>query len=369
MTTRSRTSRRAWETASLSLSLAVVAGVAVAGFLVVAGDPFAVRLLTLAGVYAALAIGLRLQLGEMGELNLGHTVLFATGAYGFAILGTRWDIGGLLALVLAMLAAAVLALAVALVTLRLSGPYFAVATLGLVVVGTAVLLNGGDWTGEVYGLGRFGGGRQAEVPVVGAGGETALLLFAWGVALVVVLTDHWLRLSRFGRAMNAIRQDPLLFSSLGFDVARFRILVTVIAGAMAGLAGGAFALYEGFTSVALVGLPLLATTIVTVVAGGTRAPGGVLLASVIFTLGPEYARWLEDYRLVAFGAVLLVLLRVAPHGVGPLVIDRIAPLFERGRVEPPPAVPGARAEPATPVAEYPAGNGDAAPAVVREGEP
>jgi len=322
----SASAERSGEWAGIGLSLFLVGAVMAAGAVFLADQVYAQRLLSLAGIYAILALGLRLAFAEVGELNLGQSVFFALGGYLLAIGGTRLGLGQVEGLALAIGGTALVALIVSVITLRLTGAFFAVATLGLIPVATAVIVNMDALTGGVLGLSGYGGGIQAPVPLIGVSGQLAWMMAIWTIVLMVLVVDHWLRAARFGQALNAIRQDPTLFASLGFNVTAYRVAAAVISGAFAGLAGGLYALHEGLVSVALVDLGLLATIIVMVVAGGGRVPGGVAAASVIMTLVPEYARALGDLRLLAFGVVLLLLLRFMPDGIGPFGATGLARL-------------------------------------------
>ncbi|MFO1188867.1 MAG: branched-chain amino acid ABC transporter permease [Alphaproteobacteria bacterium] len=317
----------AQEKPSVILSLILVSAVLAVALTVLRDNAYALRILSLAGIYSILALGLRLAYAEVGELNLGQSVLFALGGYLVGIGGTQLGLGHLVGLAVAVAGTALVALIVSFITLRLAGAFFAVATLGLIPVATALIVNWDGITGGVLGLGGYGGGIRAPVPLVGISGQLAWMIAIWVVVLAALLLDHWLRAARFGQALNAIRQDPVLFASLGFNVTLYRVAAAVISGTFAGLAGGLYALHEGLVSVSLVGLGLLATIIVIVVAGGSRVPGGVVAASAIMTLVPEYARALGDLRLLVFGVALILLLKFMPDGVGPFGISGIARLI------------------------------------------
>ncbi len=322
------------ERASLVFSIVVVAVVMIVGVTWLRDDPYALRLLSLSGIFAILSLALRLTYAEVGELNLGQGVLFGVGAYAVAIAGAKFHLGPLTGGVIGMAGAAILALIVSVITLRLTGAFFAVATLGLVPVATAIIVNADDVTGGVLGLGNYGGGVSSPAPIIGIPGQLAWMVAIWILTLGVILIDHWLRACRFGQSLNAIRQDPMLFASLGFNVTTYKVTAAVISGTLAGLAGNIFALHEGLVSASVIGLPLLATIIIIVVAGGSRVPGGVVAASIIVTIVPEYARILGDYRLFAFGIALIVMLKFSPDGVGPWVVQWIARVTAGSRKRP-----------------------------------
>jgi branched-chain amino acid transport system permease protein len=310
-----------WGEHRLALAVLVVAGIVGVAF---AGDGYLIRLLTLGCIYSTLALGLRMTFGELGELDLGYLALYAMGGYTYALARIHWHVGELPATAVAVLAVALLALLVSRLTLRLTGPYFAVTTLGVLVVMTSFIASTDDLTGGVMGLHGFGGGAGTAVPYTDASGRLPWFLVAFGLLVVVAAVTYWVRASRFGDAVNAIRQDPVLFQSLGYNVTLFRTLAATIGGAIAGLAGSAIAMYSGFVSVNMLSMANLGLLLVIVKLGGARSPAGVILAGFVVTLVPEYLRFVGDYRLLAFGVVLLLAVRLFSAGVGPGLGDLVA---------------------------------------------
>lgn len=312
----------------LALVIAGVVGVAASG------DAYLVRLLTLSCIYGALGLGLRVTFGELGELDLGYLALYAAGGYAYALSRIHWDLSELPAALFAVAFATVLSSLVSLLTLRLTGPFFAVTTLGVLVVTTTAIASSTDLTGGINGLGGFGGGVGTAVPYTSWSSGMAWFLFGFGVLCLVAGLTYWLQASRFGDAINAIRQDPVLFRSLGYNVTRFRAFAAAVGGAIAGLSGSVIAEYSGFVSVDLVSMALLGVLLLIVKVGGPRSPAGVIIGAFMVTLIPEYLRFIGEHRMLAFGAILVVSVRVFQSGFGPQLGTLLAAAFGR-HVAPP----------------------------------
>jgi ABC-type branched-subunit amino acid transport system permease subunit len=316
-----------WGEHRLGIATLVIAGIV---GVVASGDPYLIRLLTLSCIYAALGLGLRMTFGELGELDLGYLALYAMGGYSFGLVRIHWDFGPLPAVLCAILFVAVVSLLVSLLTLRLSGPFFAVTTLGVLVVATSLVVSSTDLTGGINGLHGFGGGAGSPVPYTSWSGGRAWFLLAFVVLCLVVAFTYWMQSSRFGDAVNAIRQDPVLFRSLGYNVTIFRAAAAAIGGAIAGLAGSTFALYSGFISVDLLSLHLLGVLLLIVKLGGPRSPAGVVIGAFVITLLPEYLRFVGEHRLIGFGAVLVLSVRIFQTGFGPQLGHLVARLRRGG---------------------------------------
>lgn len=306
---------------------------ALAAALIASGNPYLMRLLTLGCIYGALALGLRMTFGELGELDLGYLALYALGAYSYGLARIHWDVTELVAAGFSMGLVTLVSLLVSLLTLRLTGPFFAVTTLGVLVVTTSLIVSTTDLTGGIRGLGGFGGGAGRAVPYTSSSGPLAWFFLAFAVLCLVALLTYWTQASRFGSAINAIRQDPVLFRSLGYNVTAFRTLAAALGGAIAGLSGSIFAVYSGFVSVDLLSLALLGVLLLIVKVGGARSPGGVIIGAFVVTLVPEYLRFVGRNRLMAFGIFLVLSVRVFQSGFGPQLGNLIAKLRpDRSRV-------------------------------------
>src|SRR5213594_601382 len=259
-------------------------------------------------LFAALALSYDLVVGHVGSLSLAHPAFFGVGAYAAAILAThaRWPF--LADLLAAVLAAAVVAALVGVPLFRLTEHAFAVGTLGLGLVASVVANN---WVEVTRGPLCITG---IPKPVLGLPGGPALAALA-----AVVLLYRRLTTFRLGRAFHAVRDNEPLAGAAGIDPLKYRLLAFTIAAA---LAGGVGALYVHYLSVMCPGEMTVALTVnllVIVFLGGVGSLRGVLVGAVLFTALPEALRLAPTWRLVIYGALLLLVVVRSPEGIESLL--------------------------------------------------
>ncbi|HEY5799885.1 MAG TPA: branched-chain amino acid ABC transporter permease [Burkholderiaceae bacterium] len=251
------------------------------------------------GVNAMLALSIYVTL-SCGLLSLANAAFMGLGAYTAALLTMHlgWPFG------LTLLAAAVLPALVALVigvpTLRLSGVYLAMATLGFGEVVRVVILNF-EFTGGPMGLN-------------GIEPKTEL----WHIALLLALTLYGLarlRRSKTGRAFEAIRQDEVAAGLMGIAVARHKLLAFVLGAMIAGVAGALNAHYTFVIGPNNYAFENAVEILTMAVFGGTGNLIGPVLGAGILTLLPEALRELKDYRLAVNGLILVLVVLYLPRGI------------------------------------------------------
>jgi branched-chain amino acid transport system permease protein len=243
--------------------------------------------LSMASIYAILALGLNLQWGYTGQLNIGIAAFFAVGAYTAAIATTPASdnhLGGfgapfLVGLILAMIVAGILALAVGLITLRLRTDYLAIATIGIAEI-VRLFLKNEDWlTNGVRGIPSiprpFSGGSGIADNVI-----FLAILFAL-VALVYAVMQRLFR-SPWARVLRAIRANEDGVTAAGKNVLRFRVEAFVIGSMVMGLGGALYAHFSGFISPGAFD-PMFATFVVWVmlIAGGSGNNRGAILGALV----------------------------------------------------------------------------------------
>jgi len=263
-----------------------------------------------AATYAIVAVGLNLLCGGTGQFSLGHAGFFAVGAFTASILANHgcpfWldvPVGGLLAAGLGAL--------VGVPVLRLSGPYFAIATLAF-----------GLLTAEVLGTATWAGGRTGitvEVPSVGGYSFTPTTFF-WVVLLVLavgVFIAYNLRHGATGRAFSALRDSPPTAQASGVDVARYRVLAFALSALYAGVAGALFAHWSLYVSAASFGLSLSILFIAMIVTGGLDSVAGSVLGAVFLTALQEALQSAGQPQLAnpLFGAIIVIALLFVPGGL------------------------------------------------------
>lgn len=265
---------------------------------------------TLVGIYCILTLGLNTITGVAGQISLGHAAFLGIGAYTSAILTVRygWDFWP--ALLAAVAAAGATGALVGAAAIRVKEDFLAITTMGVNFVVVAVFLYF-PFFGEAFGIGGipapswFGGG-------LGKPGFFLLVLAGVGLSLAV---NWWLLRSWAGLALLATREDEEAAHAAGVDVRRFKIIAFTTGTALAGLAGSFYAHYLTFISAGDFGFTFSITILCMLVLGGIGTNRGAILGAVILGVLPELFRPLADYRMLTYGALLLVLMRWAPHGL------------------------------------------------------
>ena len=279
---------------------------------------YLLAILTFGTIYGMIGLGLNLQWGLTGLVNLGQVAFFAVGAYASALLllaGFPFPIALLAAAVLP----ASLAALVALITPRLREDYLAIVTLGLAEVIRLILLNEKWIAGGPDGLIAIPRPFQALAP--GQGAVMFAIATLAALALFFVLN---LMISRFpiGRVLKAIRADETLASALGKNVLRFKTQMLALGAAMAGVAGAFYASYLTFISPEMFTAQVSLNVLVAVLIGGQGNSFGVLIGTALVTLLLEGTRFLKDYvsllddvelaafRMICIGAALIVIVMI-----------------------------------------------------------
>lgn len=297
------------------------------------GSAYGLRVLTLAGCQVLLVLGYQFIFGHAGALSLAQGAFFGLGAYTTAILGTRyhWDFAATFPLsVLVPLAVAAI---VAIPVLRLASHYFALATLGLAQVALLVAVNGGDWTGGALGL--------TGVPGISLLGEAVppgltLAAVVWGIVAAGAWLSWRLTHGLTGAAYAVLRGDPIAASAIGLAQSRLRFAAFLLSAAYAGAAGALQAHTIGVVSSETLEFSVMVTCLAMTVIGGSTRIAGALVGALLLTYLPEWLRGLEGHALLAYGAVLLAMIILAPEGIAG-VLRRAPARRPRGAALPPPA--------------------------------
>ena len=295
-----------------ALALALLAGFASAPLFL---STYWVDVLDSVGIYALLALGLNLILGEAGLYDMGHAAFFAVGAYTSAILSTRLPVPVLLTLPAAALAAGLFAALVAIPVLRLRGDYLLIVTVGLGEIVRIALVN--DVAGLTGGAnGIFGIPRPVLLGVTLRTPEQLFYLI-WGAVGLTVLVFSRLSRGRFGRALRALREDEVAAEGSGVATARAKLTAFVLGSAWAGMAGTLFAAKMTVVSPESFGFWESVLVFTMVLLGGAGSIPGVLLGAFLVVGLPELFRGLAAARMLVFGLALMVMMVVRPRGLWP----------------------------------------------------
>ena len=268
--------------------------------------------LTLTAMYAVLALGLNLVVGQTGLLNLGYVAFYAIGAYTYAILSTRFGFPFWPGLVAGAASAAFMALLIGLSTLKLRGDYFAIVTLGLGEITRIVLNNSDSVTGGPNGISRISRpslfGHVFSSPL-----DYYYLILV--IAIITVFAMNRLMVSRIGRAWVAIREDEIAAEAMGINTFRLKLLAFVIASAWAGMTGVFFAAKMAFVSPESFTFFESVMILCMVVLGGMGSIPGIILGAFLLITLPEVFRDFADYRMLGFGVALVLMMIFRPQGL------------------------------------------------------
>jgi branched-chain amino acid transport system permease protein len=262
---------------------------------------------------ACVVIGLNLLMGYTGQISLGHAGFFGLGAYASAVLTSRYEWPPLLALIVGALATALLAWAIARPVLKLRGHYLAMATLGLGIIISIVIVNEGTWTGGPDGM---------SVSAFSMFGFEFTDEKRWyGLAALVLLVLSWCALNLIdapaGRALQAIHGSEVAARVAGIDVTASKVRVFVLSAALASAMGSLSAHYVGFVTPGLAGFFHSIELVTMVVVGGMASVFGSIVGALILTMLPQLLSTFEGWETVVYGVILTLTMIFLPKGLVP----------------------------------------------------
>jgi branched-chain amino acid transport system permease protein len=277
---------------------------------------YEVSIASIIGINVILAVSLNMISGFCGQISLGHGAFLGAGAYAAALTMVRS--GSVpLAIVAALVTGSVLGIIVGFASLRVRTDFLAVTTIGVnfLFVG---FVRKQAWLGGEMGI--------SGIPATGLGaaGNMAMILLFAGVtiALSLYISRSWM-----GFAFRAVGEDEGAAATLGINAGAYKLAAFGIGTALAGLAGGLYAFFTQFITADAFDFIFSVMLMAMVVIGGIGSTWGVVVAAAGLTLLPEAIRFVNDYRLLVFGGLLVLVIRLAPGGLAALIQN----LFLRAR--------------------------------------
>ena len=268
---------------------------------------YIISVLAIIGINVMLAVSLNMITGFCGQFSLGHAAFYGAGAYGAAVLAAA---GGSppLSLLAGIVVAGLLGLVVGFASLRLRHDFLAVTTIGVSFLFVGFVRKQ-PWLGAEMGI--------SKIPPSGLGqlGNTLLIVAcaAATIALSLYVNRSWI-----GFGFRAVGDDEHTARSIGISVSSYKLAAFTLGTAIAGLAGGLYAYFTQFIVPDSFGFIVSVALMAMVVIGGTGSTSGVVAAAIILTLLPEMFRFVNEYRLLIFGGLLVVAMRFAPGGLAGL---------------------------------------------------
>lgn len=303
-------------------------------------------------IYVMLGWGLNIVVGLAGLLDLGYVAFYAVGAYSFALIAVNFDYSFWACLPLAGLFAAFAGIVLGFPVLRLRGDYLAIVTLGFGEMVRVILLNWYTFTNGPDGISgiprpTFFGLPFARNPPAGVESFSEFfgmafsplhrIVFLYYVVLVLALMTNGftLRIRKLplGRAWEALREDEIACRSLGINPTNTKLTAFAIGAMFGGIAGALFATRQGFISPESFSFIESAIILSIVVLGGMGSQVGVVIAAVLLIGFPEVFRGLQEFRMLAFGAAMVLIMAWRPRG---LLARREPTLRLAGRAKAPP---------------------------------
>lgn len=275
-------------------------------------NPWKLGILNLIALHAIVTLGLNLFIGYAGQISLGHAGFFGLGAYGSGILTTAYGFPPGLAMAFTATGVALTALILGIPTLRLTGHYLAMATLGFNIVLHHTFVQWDRVTGGPSGLSGvpplrfFGVTFQGEVP------QYYLL---WGAVMAALMLSLNLVRSGIGRGLAALAEDEVSAAAMGVDVRRGKIAVFAVSAVYASLGGSLFAHYMGTITPDTFGIFASIDFVIMVVIGGMGSLWGSLAGAAFVTVLPHLLGPLEDSKDILHGLIVVGILLVLPRGI------------------------------------------------------
>ncbi|MHC1742400.1 MAG: branched-chain amino acid ABC transporter permease [Syntrophobacteraceae bacterium] len=278
-------------------------------------NPYWIDVLNNVAIYSLLALSLNLIVGHTGLFNLGHAAFYAIGAYTSGILNTQYQVPILWTLPLSALAAGFFAMVVARPIIHLRGDYLCIVTIGVGEILRIALVN------DVFGItgGSNGISGIARPSLFGLVIRTPMQFYylLWAFTGGTVFLFHLLEYSRFGRAINYLREDEVAAEGSGINTVHYKLAVFVLGAAWAGMVGTLYASkmmliapesFSFWESVLMFAIVIL---------GGSGSIPGMLLGAFLIVGLPELFREFANARMLVFGAAMVVMMIFRTQGLLP----------------------------------------------------
>ncbi len=276
---------------------------------------YLIGVLTVAAIYGIWAVSWDFMSGLTGRENFGHSLFIGVGAYSAGFLNVHFGVGPWWSLPMSMLVAMVFAVILGFPTLRLKGPYFALAMLSSAVIMQRLMLIFWEYTGGEEGI-------QDITPLI-----VNPLHYYWFVLTVlggITLLLSWIARSRWGLILRAIRGDEATCLAAGLPITTYKIVSLVISAAFAGLGGALYAHYQLQVSPQLFAVVTSITIITMVYVGGMGTIFGPVGGALLLTIMTEGLRDFGEWRLMIYSLLLIFILFFLPNGI-------IAPIWQKMR--------------------------------------
>ncbi len=275
-------------------------------------EPYYLSVLVFIGIYSLATMGLNLLMGFAGQISLGHAAFYAIGAYTTGILTTQYSVHYSLAAIIAIIITIIVAYIIGIPSLRLKGHYLAMATLAFGEIVYVCLNAAVDFTGGPSGI--------SQIPMIKINqfvfdSDMKFYYLVWTIFILLFILTRNIVNSRVGRALQSIHGSEMAASSVGINIPAMKIQVFVLSAVYAALAGILYAHFVTFVSPSTSDLMFSIRLVTMIVVGGMGHLWGGVLGAAIITFLPELLSYFEDYDMLIFGVILLVMVMFLPDGL------------------------------------------------------
>ena len=290
-------------------------------------DRYLLHVLIMIFVYITLVESWNLPGGFAGYISFGHVLFFGIGGYSTAMLVNFLKVPGVITYLFAGVVGALVALIFGYISLRLKGPYFAIATLALATIGRYIFLN----------FEIFGGAEGLLLPMSPWAPEFEKIPYYYGalfIASLTVFTVYVITKTRLGIGLMAIRENEEKAEGLGIDTTRHKVIAFMVSAFFPGMVGGFFASYLEYVNPdSCFSILYSANILLMAILGGLGTVAGPIIGSSIIVVASELLSFTVGHqcRLVLFGCVLVVLAIFLPDGILSLR-ERVGGVKPRGFV-------------------------------------
>ena len=284
-------------------------------FLPVLGTGYQVSIMISGLIYVMLALGLNIIVGFAGQLVLGYAAFYGIGAYTYGLLHLYFGLGFWICLPIAGIITTICGLGLGLPVLRLRGDYLAIVTLGFGEIVRLVLLNWTSVTGGSRGVSGIPRPEFFGVEMDLTQKTTYLYYLSLIAVTITIIVITRLKNSRVGMALQAMREDEIASEAMGINLTQVKLTAFALSSAWAGFAGVLCAATTQFINPASFTFMDSCMILAMVVLGGMGSILGVTIGALILILVPEYLRAFSDYRMLLFGATMVVMMLFRPQGI------------------------------------------------------
>ena len=287
------------------------------------------HLVNLILIYSLFSLGLNILTGYTGITSFGHAGFFALGAYATAILSTKCIIPPILSIFFASFLTGIAGFIIGLPVIRISGIYLAMVTLGSAEFIRLLAINWESFTGGPLGISNI-----PAISILGFYINNEQSFFFFLYPILIISTFVFIRIidSRFGRSLEAIKDDERAAESIGIPCAKNKLISFFISGFYSGLAGALYAHFDRFISPDIFTFSLSVLVLCMVVIGGMGTVSGSILGAIIIVILLEYLQSLGVYRLLVYGLLLAIMISYYPQGlIG--ILKEISGYFKKNRFQ------------------------------------